>query len=48
MLHGKKGFDRLIYACENVFSKPFMWLFCNVSTKGENDGSKASKLANAD
>ncbi|KAH7310406.1 ribonuclease P 40kDa subunit [Stachybotrys elegans] len=31
MLHGKKGFDRLIYACKNVFNEPLSWLFCNVT-----------------
>ncbi|KAH9988644.1 ribonuclease P 40kDa subunit [Xylariaceae sp. FL0662B] len=31
MMHGKKGFDRLIYACKNVFNTPTTWLFCNVS-----------------
>ncbi|KAL2104727.1 hypothetical protein VUR80DRAFT_9766 [Thermomyces stellatus] len=27
MLHGKKGFDRLLYACRNVFSAPVTWLY---------------------
>ncbi|KAI2609337.1 ribonuclease P 40kDa subunit [Hypoxylon fragiforme] len=27
MLHGKKGFDRLAYACKNVFNTPVTWLF---------------------
>ncbi|OTA55592.1 ribonuclease P 40kDa subunit [Hypoxylon sp. EC38] len=31
MLHGKKGFDRLAYACKNVFSTPITWLFHNLS-----------------
>ncbi|KAI0018469.1 ribonuclease P 40kDa subunit-domain-containing protein [Xylariomycetidae sp. FL0641] len=31
MLHGKKGFDRLSYACKNVLNKPTTWLFCNLS-----------------
>ncbi|KAM0286451.1 hypothetical protein ACHAQH_000877 [Verticillium albo-atrum] len=26
MLHGKKGFDRLLYACKNVFQQPVTWL----------------------
>ncbi|KAH8177755.1 ribonuclease P 40kDa (Rpp40) subunit domain-containing protein [Sarocladium implicatum] len=33
MVHGKKGFDRLLYACENVFSQPFTWLFSNLSAE---------------
>ncbi|TDZ20951.1 Uncharacterized protein Cob_v006208 [Colletotrichum orbiculare MAFF 240422] len=32
MLHGKKGFDRLVYACKNVLNTPVTWLFCNAST----------------
>jgi ribonucleases P/MRP protein subunit RPP40 len=31
MLHGKKGFDRLVYACKNALSQPTTWLFCNLS-----------------
>ncbi|KAI1804926.1 ribonuclease P 40kDa subunit-domain-containing protein [Daldinia bambusicola] len=31
MLHGKKGFDRLAYACKNVFNAPVTWLFHNLS-----------------
>lgn len=35
MLHGKKGFERLLYACKNVLSQPVTWLFCNLSTSGK-------------
>lgn len=31
MLHGKKGFDRLVYAAKNVLNQPTKWLFCNVT-----------------
>ncbi|KAF3067057.1 hypothetical protein GL218_08896 [Daldinia childiae] len=31
MLHGKKGFDRLAYACKNVFNAPVTWFFHNLS-----------------
>jgi len=27
MLHGKKGFDRIVYAFNNVLTKPVTWLF---------------------
>ncbi|KAI5462921.1 ribonuclease P 40kDa subunit [Mariannaea sp. PMI_226] len=30
MFRGKKGFDRLIYACKNVFNHQMTWLFCNI------------------
>lgn len=32
MLHGKKGFDRLVYACKNALNAPVTWLFCNAAT----------------
>jgi ribonuclease P/MRP protein subunit RPP40 len=32
MFPGKKGFDRLIYACKNVLNQRLTWLFCNLST----------------
>ncbi|KAI8190042.1 hypothetical protein KHU50_011339 [Colletotrichum sp. SAR 10_65] len=31
MLHGKKGFDRLLYACKNALNTPVTWLFCNAT-----------------
>jgi ribonucleases P/MRP protein subunit RPP40 len=34
-LHGKKGFDRLVYACKNALNTPKTWLFCNVSKDGK-------------
>ncbi|OBT40204.1 hypothetical protein VE00_08730 [Pseudogymnoascus sp. WSF 3629] len=30
MLHGKKRFDRIVYAFKNVLNKPVTWLFCNL------------------
>lgn len=35
MLHGRPGFDRLVYACKNTLTEPLTWLFCNVSNKSE-------------
>lgn len=29
MLHGKKGFDRLVYAARKVLNQPLTWLFCD-------------------
>ncbi|PHH92073.1 hypothetical protein CDD83_9099 [Cordyceps sp. RAO-2017] len=29
MTHGKKGFNRLLYACQHVFDKPVTWLLCS-------------------
>lgn len=31
MVHGKKGFDRLVYACKNVLDQPLTWLFCDMA-----------------
>lgn len=31
MLHGKKGFDRLVYASRKVLNQPLTWLFCNIA-----------------
>ncbi|CAK7217308.1 hypothetical protein SCUCBS95973_003104 [Sporothrix curviconia] len=30
MWPGKSGFDRLLYACQNVFNTPVTWLFCSM------------------
>ncbi|KAH0522715.1 hypothetical protein TsFJ059_006515 [Trichoderma semiorbis] len=32
MLHGRKGFDRLVYTCKNVLNQPVTWLVCNASS----------------
>ncbi|KND87560.1 Ribonuclease P protein subunit p40 [Tolypocladium ophioglossoides CBS 100239] len=32
MVHGKRGFSRLLRACETVLDKPLEWLFCNAHT----------------
>ncbi|KAI1639256.1 ribonuclease P 40kDa subunit [Biscogniauxia mediterranea] len=37
MLHGKKGFDRLAYACKTVLNKPTTWLFCDLSKESDPD-----------
>jgi hypothetical protein len=34
MLHGKKGFDRIVYAFKNVLTTPVTWLFANLDTEG--------------
>ena len=35
MLHGKKGFDRILYAFKNVLNKPVKWLFCDLGLTGK-------------
>jgi ribonuclease P/MRP protein subunit RPP40 len=34
MLHGKKRFDKINYACKNVLNAPVTWLFCDLGTAG--------------
>lgn len=34
MLHGKKGFDRTVYAFKNVLTKPVTWLFIDLGSEG--------------
>jgi len=34
MLHGKKGFDRIVYACKNALNTPVTWLFCDLGVTG--------------
>ena len=44
MLHGKKGFERLIYAAKNVLNQSMVWLFCDLnSNKGPDGGSAIGK-----
>lgn len=31
MLHGKRGFDRLLFASKKVLNQSLTWLFCNVT-----------------
>lgn len=35
MLHGKKGFDRIVYAFKNVLNTPVTWLFCDLGAIGK-------------
>jgi ribonuclease P/MRP protein subunit RPP40 len=43
MLHGKKGFDRIVYAFKNVLSTPVTWLFCDLGATGMGFLSDATK-----
>ncbi|KAL6863636.1 ribonuclease P 40kDa subunit domain-containing protein [Trichoderma novae-zelandiae] len=36
MLHGRKRFDRLAYACKNVLNQPVTWLVGNASSSAMN------------
>lgn len=32
MVHGKKGFERIVWACKNVLRTSLSWLFCDIET----------------
>lgn len=36
MVSGKRGFERLLRACETVFSSPVQWLFCKTTQSAVN------------
>jgi hypothetical protein len=38
MLHGKKGFDRIIWAFTNVLNQSLAWLFCDLESTSGNQG----------
>ena len=39
MLHGKKGFERLVYAAKNVLNQSLTWLFCDLNQQKGRSGS---------
>ena len=38
MLHGKKGFDRIVWAFKNVLNQSLAWLFCDLESTPGNQG----------
>ncbi|KIW52433.1 hypothetical protein, variant [Exophiala xenobiotica] len=40
MLHGKKGFERLVWAAKNVLNQSLNWLFVDLNEAKESDGAK--------
>ncbi|CAI7644999.1 unnamed protein product [Penicillium manginii] len=43
MLHGKKGFERIVWAFKNVLNQSLAWLFCDLDPTSQNDESKPIK-----
>lgn len=39
MLHGKKGFERIVWAFKNVLNQSLAWLFCDLDAQSHRDGS---------
>ncbi|KAJ5086631.1 hypothetical protein NUU61_007938 [Penicillium alfredii] len=37
MLHGKKGFERIVWAFDKVLNRSMAWLFCDLETKSSQD-----------
>ncbi|KAK5260564.1 hypothetical protein LTR40_003932 [Exophiala xenobiotica] len=40
MLHGKKGFERLVWAAKNVLNRSLNWLFVDLNQEKGSDGAK--------
>ncbi|KAJ5777993.1 hypothetical protein N7520_001239 [Penicillium odoratum] len=40
MLHGKKGFDRIVWSFKNVLNQSMSWLFCDLDSAGQNNDAK--------
>ncbi|KAJ5168281.1 uncharacterized protein N7482_003875 [Penicillium canariense] len=40
MLHGKKGFDRIVWAFKNVLNQSLAWLFCDLELTIGNQATK--------
>ena len=40
MLHGKKGFERIAWAFQNVLNESVAWLFCDLSPETNDLGSE--------
>lgn len=36
MLHGKKGFERIVWAFKNVLNHPVAWLFCDLTSESDS------------
>lgn len=41
MLHGKKGFERIVWATKNVLNNSITWLFYDLETKNSAVTGKA-------
>ena len=44
MVHGKRGFGRLLRACETVLDKSVDWIFCNAQTSSKSPCPLAASL----
>ncbi|KAJ5454334.1 uncharacterized protein N7458_005290 [Penicillium daleae] len=46
MLHGKKGFDRIVWAFKNVLNQSLAWLFCDLEPTSGNQDTKPIQKQN--
>ena len=44
MLHGKKGFERIVWACNNVLNQTVAWLFCDLNPESESMGDNNAPI----
>ncbi|CEO60172.1 hypothetical protein PMG11_04811 [Penicillium brasilianum] len=43
MLHGKKGFDRIVWAFKNVLNRSLAWLFCDLESSPDQETTSIQK-----
>lgn len=46
MLHGKKGFERIVWAFGNVLGHSLAWLFCDLEPASQGGGSMLNPRTN--
>lgn len=44
MLHGKKGFERIVWAFKNVLNHSLAWLFCDLDPASQDNGIELPTL----
>ncbi|KAL8980784.1 MAG: hypothetical protein Q9205_004237 [Flavoplaca limonia] len=44
MLHGKKGFERIVWAFKNVLDNAVTWLFCDLEFKPDGSAANAQTI----
>jgi ribonuclease P/MRP protein subunit RPP40 len=47
MLHGKKGFERIVWSFKNVLKDPLTWLFCDLSSGDDGPVKKHHPITRA-
>lgn len=45
MLHGKKGFERIVWAFKYILNNAVAWLFCDLEVKPDGSAADARKAS---